>query len=54
MCKPGLLNGYLNHYGNTTIKAIGTVSRTATLVSGIEKTLAPAGRELLDGAGVPH
>ena len=33
---------------------MGTVSRTATLVKGIEKTLAPTGSALLDGAAVPH
>ncbi len=37
-----------------TRKAIGTVSRTATLARGIEKTLAPAGSMSLEGAGVPH
>ena len=37
-----------------TRNAIGTVSSTATLVRGIENTLAPAGSALLEGGCVPH
>jgi len=36
------------------MKAMGTVSRTDTEVRGMENILAPKGRELAEGASVPH
>lgn len=37
-----------------TMNAIGTVSRTAAFVKGMANSFAPWGKELADGAGVPH
>ena len=60
-CKPRLpakhaVKPYPHEFvlGLLTMNAIGTVSRTATLVRGIENIFAPCGKELPEGSVVPH